>query len=181
MNSTEPMPELVPTPSALVALVKQLVACVWPKSEEEREAFFRELGFASGAEFERGQCDSNTKSYALSTILPGDIFATWCSFNGDFMGINLQPYSVMEPESPTARRGHDEIQGQLTALYGEPIRPWDDEEIQPTIWEANARVIVMHFFHLRDSGVMLSIDDSELAAAAEAEAIARSQNEPPRL
>jgi hypothetical protein len=97
------------------------------------------------------------------------------------MGINLQTYSVMEPESPTVRRGNDEIQGQLTALYGEPIRPWGDEEIQPSIWEVNGRVIVMHFFHLRDSGVMLSIDDSELAAAAEAEAIARSQNEPPRL
>ncbi|AIY03937.1 hypothetical protein ART_4338 [Arthrobacter sp. PAMC 25486] len=51
----------------------------------------------------------------------------------------------MEPASPIARRGHDEIQRQLTALYGEPARPWDDEDIPPSSWKANGRDLMMHF------------------------------------
>lgn len=113
---------------------------------------------------------------ALSTGLPGDMFASWSSFKGRPLGVNLHPYSFREPASAISRRGHDEIQRQLTALYGQPFRPWDHEDIPPSIWKANGRDITMHFFHLRDSGVMLSIDDSEVAAAAEAEATARGDN-----
>lgn len=52
------------------------------------------------------------------------------------------------------RRSHNEIQRQLTVLYGEPIRPWDDVDTPPGLWKSN------------DCGiVMLRIDDAELAAA----------------
>ncbi len=178
MTVLEPMPETVPEPGALVALVKQLAECVWPESDEQRAGLFRELGFESGAEFEPDRKASNTKHFALFTSQPGDMFASWSSFMGRFMGVTLQPYTVMEPASAISRRGHDEIQRQLTALYGEPVRPWGEEEIPPSIWQANGRDIMMHFFHRRDSSVMLSIDDSELAAAAEAEAVDRQDHHP---
>lgn len=170
MESAAKKLDPVPPPEDLVTLAKALVECVWPKSEEQRAGLFQQLGFESGAEFERRPEDSNVRSFEMATTLPGEIFGTWSSYKGKFMGINLQTYSVMEPESPVAWRGHDELQTQLSALYGEPVRPWDDEVVPPSVWKANGRDIVIHFFHKRDSGVMLSIDNADLAAAAEADA-----------
>lgn len=173
MESTAQKQHLVPTPEALVTLVKELVECDWPETDDQRVALFLLLGFESRDEFERSPEDSNVRSFELATALPGEIFGTWDSYKGRFMGINLHPYSILEPGAAIARRGHDALQTLLTSVFGEPVRPWDDEEVPPSIWKVNGRDIVMHFFHRRDSGVMLSIDDAELAAAAEAEAAAR--------
>lgn len=169
------MSEPVPEPGAVAALAQQLAECEWPETDAQRARLFHELGFESGAEFEPNRKDLNTKHFGLSTGLSGDMFASWSSFKGRFMGVNLHPYSHHEPASPISRRGHDEIQRQLTALYGQPFRPWDDEDIPPSIWKANGREITMNFFRLRDSGVMRSIDNSEFAAAAEAQAVAREE------
>ncbi len=61
-------------------------------------------------------------------------------------------------------------------LYGRPTRPWEDEEVPPSIWKVNSRQIVMHLFTMRDSSLMLSISDEELSAAAESEATHGTHN-----
>ncbi|MET3922313.1 hypothetical protein [Arthrobacter sp. UYEF20] len=170
MSSTEPLPELIPEPSALVALVTQLVEGRWSRSDEERQGLFKRLGFTSGARLDEAREGSTGETFALATELPGEVFTSWSSYNGRFMGICFRPYAFMEPGVPAALRGHDEVWNRLTDLYGQPTRPWDNEEVPPSIWKVNGRDIVPHFSDRRDSGMMLSIEDTELSAAAEAEA-----------
>lgn len=183
MSAPENRPELIPDPAALVKLVEQLVTRSWPRSDADRDALFKELGFSSGEQFEHDRAESATKQYALVTGLPGDVFAGWGAHNGHFMGINLQPYTSIQPNNPDTRRGYDDVRARLTALFGEPANAWDDGETPPCIWSVNGREITMHFFNGRHSGVMISVDDAELAASAEAAARAAASDRvlPPEL
>lgn len=85
-------------------------------TQEQRAGHFQQLGFESGAE------DSNVRSFDPSTSTAGEIIGTWSSCKGKFSGIDLQSYFAMEPESPIACRGRDELQALLSALDGEPTR-----------------------------------------------------------
>lgn len=172
-TSPEELPGLVPPVGSLIALVKDLVECPWPDSEQQREALFRQLDFVSGPPIDDPGDGPGTRHFTLNTALPGEIFSLWASHRGRFMGINLQVYGAREPNSPTAWQGLGELRRQLTALYGPPTLPWEDQEVPPHIWAANGRTVVVHFFHARDSGVMLSIDDTAVATEAEAEEVAR--------
>jgi len=183
MSAPENVPALVPDPAALVGLVEQLVDRPWPRSDEDRDALFEQLGFSSGEQFDPERVDSATKHYALATSLPGDVFSGWTAHDGHFMGINLQPYTSKKPNNPDTRRGYDEVRARLTAIYGEAANVWDDGETPPCIWTVGGRLITMHFFNRRHSGVMLSVDDAKLSDAAEAEAHAAAKTRvlPPEL
>lgn len=170
MSTTEPRRETTPDPSALVAPVAQLVEGPWPRSGVEREGLFSRHRFTSGARFDQRSEGSLSASFALTNELPGDVFTSWDTYNGKFMGIHLHPYTFMEPAVPAARRGYEEVWTLLTGLYGPPTRPWEDEEVPPSIWKVNGCEIVTHFFGRRHSGMMLSISDAELSAAEEADA-----------
>ena len=183
MTITENRSGLIPDPAALVALVEQLVTRPWPRSDQDRKALFEQLGFSSGDQFDPDRADSATKHFSLTTALKGDVFAGWTAHEGHFMGINLQPYTSIQPNNPDTRRGYDDVRARLTALYGKPTNAWDDGETPPCIWTVTGREITMHFFNRRHSGMMLNIDDAELAAAAEAEAraAASARVHPPEL
>lgn len=170
MSITELPSDLVPVPSVLVTVVTDLVTGPWPVGEDERESLFKRLGFKSGARVELGRDASGTEMFELSTELPGQLSANWQAYRGKFMGVFFNPYSFIEPDVPAARRGHDEIWHKLKGLYGQPTRPWDNEEVPPSIWKVNGRDIVMHYFNTLHSGMLLSITDTALSEAAEAEA-----------
>ena len=170
MPTVEPQSELIPDPSAIAAVVAQLVEGTWPGSDAERVNLFERLLFKSGERLNQGIEGSPTASFALVTELPGISFASWSTYNGRFMSINLHAYSFPEAEASATRLGHDAVWGILTDLYGQPARLLNNEEVPPSSWKVNGREIDMHFFNRRDSSLMLSISDSELAAAADAEA-----------
>lgn len=166
MPTTEPHRDLIPDPSTVAALVAQLVEGIWPASDEEREDLFSRLQLKSGDRLD--QHSDGSASFALSTELPGNVFASWGTYDGKFMSIHFHLYTFLEAEAPAARLGHDAVCGLLTDRYGQPARPWQDEEVPPSIWKVNGRVIDTHFFNRRDSALMLSISDDELSVAAEA-------------
>lgn len=170
MSITESPSDLVPVPSVLVAVVTDLVTGPWPAGEDERESLFKRLDFKSGARVELGRDASGSEMFGLSSELPGELSATWHAYHGKFMGVFFNPYSFIEPDVPASRRGHDEIWHNLKDLYGPPTHPWDNEEVPPSIWKVNGRDIVMHYFNSRHSAVLLSITDTALSEAAEAEA-----------
>ncbi|WP_146238917.1 hypothetical protein [Arthrobacter livingstonensis] len=170
MPTVEPQSELIPDPSAIAAVVAQLVEGTWPGSDAERENLFERVPFKSGERLNQGIEGSSTTSFALVTELPGISFASWSTYNGKFMSINLHAYSFPEAESRTTRLGHDAVCGILTDLYGQPTRLLSNEEVPPSTWKVNGREIDLHFFNRRNSSLMLSVSDSELAAATDAEA-----------
>ena len=86
------------------------------------------------------------------------------------MSVHFHLYSFPEAQAPATRLGHDALTAKLAELYGPPIRPWEDQEVPPSIWMVHGREIDTHLFTRRESSLMLSISDEELAQAAEVEA-----------
>lgn len=180
----EPRSELIPDPATVAALVVQLMEGTWPSSDQERENLFRRLHFKTGERLDHDSDESSTASFTLLTDVPGIAFASWDSFRGKFLGVHFHLYAFPEAQAPATRLGHDAVSSSLTDLYGQPIRPWEDEDVPPSIWKTKGREIVTHLFTMRDSTLMLSISDEDLAAEAEAEAINSSRtpgkNDPSR-
>ncbi|WP_160318829.1 hypothetical protein [Arthrobacter sp. ERGS1:01] len=116
------------------------------------------------------------ESFTLLTEVPGISFASWDSFRGRFVGVHFHLYSFPEAQAPEARLGHDAVSDILTDLYGQPIRPWEDEEVPPSIWKVNGREIVTHLFTMHESTLMLSVSDEKLATAADAEVVHKTRN-----
>ena len=169
MNTTAgPQSELIPDPASVAALVAQLVEGTWPSSDEERETLFRRLHFKTGERLDHDSEGLATASFTLRADLPSVSFASWDAFRGRFMSVHFHLYAFPDAQASATRLGHHAVSGKLTALYGQPTRPWEDEEVPPSIWKVNRREIVTHFFTMRDSTLMLSISDEELAAEAEA-------------
>lgn len=166
----EPQSELIPDPSAIAAVVAQLVEGKWPGSDAERENLFERLLFKSGERLNQGSEGSPSASFALVTELPGISFASWSTYNGRFVSISFHAYSFPEAEAPATKLGHDAVWDILTDLYGQPSRLLNNEEVPPSSWKVNGRKIDMHFFNRRDSSLMLSISDGELSAAVDTEA-----------
>ncbi|POH74289.1 hypothetical protein [Arthrobacter glacialis] len=176
MDAQEHSPALIPDPAAIVALVETLVAGMWPRSDFERKAFFQRLGFASGAKWDDASTVSATAHFALQTPLAGDLFSSWTQYHGKFMGVSMQPYTSMTTNDLSTRAGYEAIWAQLTAHYGEPANPWHDPVVPACVWNVNGRRVVIRFFNLQHSGMMLSVDDAGLAVAAATEA--KRLNEP---
>lgn len=160
--------ELIPEPHVLAALLSQLLEGEWPRSADERENLFERLEFTSGERLNQDSGGAPLASFRLTTDLPGNVRASWGSYEGQFLSIDFHLYASLESEAPATRAGHDALWHLLAGLYGPPIRPWEHEEVPPSIWHVNGREVVMHFFNKRDSAVMLSISDTGLAAAADA-------------
>ncbi len=174
-TTVELQSELIPDPTTVVALVAQLVEGKWPSSDAERETLFRRLRFKSGERLNQDSNRQSTAAFVLLTNLPGISFASWDSLHNRFLGVHFHLYSFPDAHAPATRRGHDTVSGKLTNLYGKSTRPWEDEEAPPSIWKVNNREIVTHLFTMRDSTLLLSISDQELATAAEAEAVHRTR------
>lgn len=177
MNAQQPSNTLNPEPAAVVHLVEQVVEGMWPRSDFDRKAWFERLALTSGAPWDDAGTIPAVAHYALRTPLSGgEVSSSWTSYNGRFLGITLQLYSSMQTDNPSTREGYDEIRARLSALYGEGSNPWHDPVVQACVWNVNGRRIVIRFFNLQHSGVMVSVDDAGLAAASEAEA--RRRNAP---
>ncbi|MDD0859322.1 hypothetical protein NHF46_19555 [Arthrobacter alpinus] len=177
MNAQEPTSVLNPDPAAVVSLVEKLVEGMWPRSDFDRRVWFERLGFITGAAWDEASAVPAVAHYSLRTPLAGgEISSSWTSYSGRFLGISMQLYSSMSTDNPSTRQGYEGIHSQLTARYGEGNNPWHDPVVQACVWNVNGRRIVIRFFNLQHSGVMVSVDDAGLATASEAEA--RRRNAP---
>ncbi|WP_157875238.1 hypothetical protein [Arthrobacter sp. PAMC 25486] len=177
MDTQEPSNALNPSPAAVVELVEKLVQGMWPRSDFDRKAWFERLGLVSGAAWDDAGTAPTVAHYSLRTPLAGgEISSSWTSYGARFLGISMQLYSSMQTDNPSTREGYDGIHTRLAALYGEGSNPWHDPVVQACVWNVNGRRIVIRFFNLQHSGVMVSVDDAGLASASEAEA--RRRNAP---
>ncbi|MDO5745275.1 MAG: hypothetical protein Q4P23_12485 [Micrococcaceae bacterium] len=171
MSETEPVLELNPSPDSVVEIVKKLVDEPWPRSDEEREILFANLGFKSGSRYELENEESPHQMTDLDIGLGGQTPGSSDTYNKEFLGVSVHLYGTQESGDPAAQSGFNNLRMQLTELFGKPDHPWDNEETPPCIWEANGRTITTHLFNRRDSSVMLSVEDSALAASVEADSI----------
>ncbi|MDJ0312786.1 hypothetical protein [Arthrobacter sp. H35-D1] len=176
MDAQQPLSSLVPDPAEIVGLVEKLVEGRWPRSEFNRKTLFMKLGLTSGASWDDDTSNSVTGRYSLGIGKPGEIMASWTSHRGGFVGIAVHLYSSMSTDNPATRQGFEDFHRQLTALYGEPETPWHDPVLPACVWHENGRRIVIRFFNLQHSSMMVSVEDAGLASAAEAEV--RRRNTP---
>ncbi len=175
MNAQEPIGALNPEPAAVVGLIEKLVTGMWPRSDFDRKGWFERLGLVSGACWDDPQEASAVAHYSLRTPLAGgEIASSWTSYGGRFLGISMQLYSSLETDNPSTKEGYEDIHARLAGIYGEGTNPWHDPVVQACVWHVNGRRIVIRFFNLQHSGVMVSIDDAGLATASEVEARHRS-------
>lgn len=171
MDAQEPSNVLNPSPADVVSLVEHLAEGIWPRSDAERKAWFARVGFESGKSWDDPATGPAVAHYALRTPLSGgEISSSWTSYGGRFLGVNLQLYSSMDIDNPSTREGFDAIREGLMARYGEGTNPWRDPVVQASTWHVNGRRIMIRFFNLQHSGVMVTVEDAGLATASEAEA-----------
>ncbi|POH66365.1 hypothetical protein C3B59_08000 [Cryobacterium zongtaii] len=172
-------------------LILAVTRGAWPATDAAVRDLFATLGVrpvdtGTGTDSDAGTDDSAAADPAagetwpspvdircLEMSLGGEVYASWTSHAGDFLGIDLQLYNAPRPNDPGTRLGYDRILALLSQNLGTPTEPWDDEEIPPRRWEVGRWRILLHLFTLRDSGVMLSVDDAATADRAEREASAR--------
>ena len=194
MTDAPPADSLAADPAQAVQLVLAVTRGAWPATNEAVRDLFAALGVRpadSDAGTDAG-ADACTDSRAaaddpagvetwpspvdirrLDAPFGGEVYASWTTHSGDFLGIDLQLYSAPRPNDPGTRLGYDRILALLSQELGTPTDAWDDEEIPPRLWEVGRWRILLHLFTLRDSGVMLSVDDAATADRAEREASAR--------
>lgn len=177
MDAQQPLTTLVPDPTEIVGLITRMVDGRWPRSEFDRKTLFLDLGFTSGASWDDAATATETQHYSLGIgEKPREIMSSWTAHNGRFVGISMHLYSSMDTDNPSTRQGFEDFHRQLTALYGEPTNPWHDPVVPACVWNVNGRRIVIRFFNLQHSSMMLSVEDAGLASAAEA--AARRKNTP---
>jgi hypothetical protein len=170
---------LEPDPADAVEMVLAVCQRGWPATDAAVRELIAALGLRpveanseSGSAAETDPRHSAVATARLDVPFGGAVFATWSSHAGAFLGITLQLYNSLQPNDPLTRRGYDSILGRLTYTLGAPADAWDDEAIPPRIWTVGGWRIVLHFFHRRDSGVMLSVSDAVTEDRAEREASA---------
>lgn len=171
MTEPGPLVELTPLPDTVVELVRKLVEKPLPRCAEERENLFARLGFKSVDRSKRENGDSPHQIAELDVSFGGRSQGSWDTYNGQFLGITVHLYNFQESGDPATQRGFSELRIQLTELFGKPEHPWDDIEMPPCIWYSNGWTITTHLFDGRDSSVMLSVEDTALAAVAEGDVI----------
>ncbi|PYH01098.1 hypothetical protein CVV67_05760 [Arthrobacter stackebrandtii] len=165
-----------PSPAAVVELVESLVAGMWPRSDFDRKTWFDTHGLVSGAPWDEASAAPAVAHYSLRTPLAGgEISSSWSSYGARFLGISMQLYSSMQTDNPSTQEGYEDIHSRLAGLYGEGSNPWRDPVVQACVWNVNGRRIVIRFFNLQHSGVMVSVDDAGLASASEAAARRRME------
>lgn len=179
---------LEPHPARAVELVLAVAHGAWPATDAAVHDLFAALGLrpfdaggdsvANDATAAEEPADAATwpspiDIHRLDAPFGGQGYASWTAHGGDFLGIDLQLYNEPHPNAPSARLGYDRIHALLSRDLGTPTGFWEDGETPPRQWEVGRWRIMLHHFALRDSGVMLSVDDAATADRAEREASAR--------
>lgn len=178
MTDAPPADSLAPDPAQALELVLAVTRGAWPATDEAVRDLFAGLGLRPVASAGDPVAEAETRQsplviHRLDVPFNGEAFATWSTHAGDFLGIDLQLYTSMHPNELLTRLGYDRILALLSHALGSPTDAWNDEEIPPRTWAVGSWQIVLHFFTLRHSGVMLSVDDAAIADRAERDAISR--------
>lgn len=179
MTDIAPEDSLEPDPADAVELVLAVCERGWPATDAAVRDLLDALGLRPAAEESESETETETETKRstvdvarLDVPFGGEVFATSGSHAGAFLGVTLQLYNSLQPNDPLTRRGYDSILGLLTHTLGAPTDAWDDEAIPPRTWTVGGWRIALHFFHRRDSGVMLSVSDTATEDRAEREASA---------
>ena len=187
MTDAPPADSLAPDPAQAVQLVLAVTRGDWPATDEAVRNLFAALGVRpvdthsdAGADHRATDDPADVETWPspidirrLDVPFGGEVYASWSTHSGDFLGIDLQLYNAPRPNEPGSRLGYDRILALLSQDLGTPTNAWDDEEVPPRLWEVGRWRVVLHLFILRDSGVMLSVHDATTADRAEREASAR--------
>lgn len=157
---------LVPSALGAVKLAEAAMAFAWRSTGEVGDELFVRFGLRSEGPFEDVPAISTT-ILRFVVPLPGDVFGTWSTFDGQFVGIGLQLYNSMRPDDPTTRLGYEQIHPLLVERFGQLADAWGDQDIPSRAWNMGEWVATMHLFRLRHSSVMLSVERASIAERAE--------------
>jgi len=169
MSEKNQLLELVPAPSDVISIVHRLVESRRPKNDSQREALFTQLGFISRISQDNPDEQSALRINPLDVGLGSTVLGTWGTYEKDFLDVTLHLYTSTKSGSAETRQGFLQIKNELSDLYGPATHPWEDEQQPPCIWEWNGWAITMHLFNARDSAVMLTVENTDLAQRIDAE------------
>lgn len=171
VNRSEPDPpgldpEAPIDPSAVVALVQEIVRDPWPTSEAAREYLFDRLNLTVAAwrEAQNPHIVGTEQHFLTDPPIAGPVLCTWVQDDSTFVQIYLQLRFDAAPPSPETTACFDEIRRQFTELYGEPEIPWHGQRGLRRMWDANGLELDVHYGNDARSSLMVSISDGVLAA-----------------
>jgi len=96
----------------------------------------------------------------------GAIVGSWSRFEGQVMSVTVFGWSSRSAKAPESRSGAEGLTDWAARTWGAATHPWDDVEDAPSEWVLNGRELAIQLFDRRDSTVMVSISDVDLAARA---------------
>ena len=163
---------LAPAPADVVALVLAITGSAWPATDAALRQLHARIGLRVPAPTVPVEADPWPAAVDIERVelTLGDIFATSSRHRGEFLGLTLHLYSSMQPDNSLTRLGYDSILDLLVNHFGAATDAWTNEATPPRLWTVGTWQIALHFFHRRDSVVMLSVDDIRVSGRAELDA-----------
>lgn len=156
-----------PSPAAswVVEFIQALSLAKWPADEVERTQYLkaRDVSVLSDPE-ETGMRGLIIQRVAVP--IPDVSFATVSIFEGRFLGLTLHLYSSPLPDDPESRHAFVELRDTFNASFGAGKSLLGSAD-PPMVWHIGELDISTHFSSKRESGVMLSIENKNVAEIAE--------------
>ena len=152
------MVDLTPSAPAVADLLVRMTELPWPRTEEERLAFFAALGLQDvgapaddadglGAQQRRFVSD-------LSDALQG----SGTTFRGEFLGVTLFAYDEPVEHGELARAGYAAVREQVSRRLGLPVEEWGTATEPACLWRPGPLMLSMYCFQRLRSGIMVGPD-----------------------
>jgi hypothetical protein len=159
------MIELRPSTEAVADLLIRMIQLEWPTSESDRLRYFNTLGLRDQEVLPPSADDPDSVWLRFTTSLPGQVDGNCSMLRGEFLGLNLFPYTEPVDNSPQARAGYAGLRQHLSVALGNPVEEWASGSEPACVWRTSLLLLEMYCFQRLASGVMVGPNHAERTAA----------------
>jgi hypothetical protein len=169
MTSGSSVARHLPAPATVVEFIRGLFVGEWPEAINDVAQFFRDHSIVPVGQSVDAQ-DDGLRILDIQVPVDGVGSTSWTADADAFLGITLFLFESQTPDDVDTRAAYLDLQREFDAEFGPGVNAWEDEKDPPRRWDLGRFEVTTHYFHMKESQVMLSIEDREVAAAAEAKA-----------
>lgn len=147
-------------------LLLQMTREPWPTTDDERLAWFAQLGLEDrGEPWEEppGECRR------FDTALAG-VSGSSSMFREEFLGLSLFCFSEPEADGAAAREGYARLRELLGTALGDPDEEWGTPTEPAAVWFSGPLQLELYCFQTKPSSVMVGPSHTARSRAHDAAA-----------
>lgn len=159
------MVDLEPSASDLVDLLVRMTELDWPTTEEERLAFFDDLGLHDVESPRPDVRVPDAERRWFATDLTSSLSGTATTFRGQFLGLAVFAYNEPVENGELARAGYAAVRDGVSQRLGLPVEEWGTPTEPACLWHPGPLMLDMYCFQRLQSGIMVGPDHADRSAA----------------